>query len=349
VDGGATLTGDVRVLQGDRELHADQAHYDPTKHGVHVEGRVDYTDPLLHVTGSGGNYSQTDGADFTSAQFEMRERPARGAADFMNLAPNGLIQLKNVKFTTCPVNDSSWQLRAESITLDTHAQIGTGHDTQIDFQGVPLLYLPWMSFPLGTERKSGFLFPTIGNSSRGGVQLSVPYYWNIEPNMDLTFTPQTFSKRGINMDGDFRYMTASQHGDLSFDYLPDDRVAHEDRSRIKLEHVTELPHDFRFAIDAENVSDPNYFEDFSQGSEGTSTAFLERVARVTYRDEHWRFNGEFQQYQTIDQSLLDIYRPYARVPRIETAADFTLGAGEHLHYGFDSELVDFQRAIGVKG
>jgi len=74
-------------------------------------------------------------------------------------------------------------MKADSIVLDTRNRLGTGTAAQIRFMGVPLIYLPWVSFPpLGSERKSGFLFPGIGNTSYGGLQLSVTYYWNIAPN-----------------------------------------------------------------------------------------------------------------------------------------------------------------------
>src|ERR1039457_64571 len=126
-----------------------------------------------------------------------------------------------------------------------------------------------------------------------------------------------YQKRGLDLGGELRYLTSAQHGNFAFDLLPNDRLAGgEDRSHVKLQHVAELPDDFRLSVNAENVSDPQYFEDFSQGSAGTSTAFLERTARVSYRDENWRVSGELQQFQTIDESLAPIDRPYAHVPRI---------------------------------
>jgi len=98
-------------------------------------------------------------------------------------------------------------LKADSIKLDTRNRLGTGSEAQIRFMGVPLIYLPWVSFPLGNERKSGFLFPGIGNTSSSGLQLSVPYYWNIAPNADFTFQPIEYSKRGPDLGGDLRFLT----------------------------------------------------------------------------------------------------------------------------------------------
>jgi LPS-assembly protein len=215
--------------------------------------------------------------------------------------------------------------------------------------GVPLIYLPWVSFPLGNERKSGFLFPGVGNTSSSGLQLSVPYYWNIAPNADFTFQPIEYSKRGPDLGGELRFLTPGQHGTLDWNYLPHDSDFGGYRSRVRLTDVAELPHDLRLGVNAENVSDTRYFEDFSQGPEGASTAFVERRATLSYRGPHWSIDGEAQQYQTIDYTLAITDRPYARVPRIAVSADYRLGAAQLVRYGFDSELVDFQRAIGVTG
>src|SRR3984885_12122199 len=352
VGGDTILQGNVQVLQGDRELRANHAHYDPTHSAFELEGSVEYTDSQIHVTGSGGNYTQNEGADFSAAQFELRQPAAHGIADAMHLTPDGKIRLERVRFTTCPKEDPVWQLRANEILLDTRARVGPARDTKVDFKGVPVLYLPWLSFPLSNDRKSGFLFPTIGNSSTSGLQIAIPYYWNIAPNVDATIEPTEYQKRGVDLGGEVRYLTSGQHGDFAFDFLPDDRLrGGEDRSHVKLQEVAQLPDDFRLTINAENVSDREYFQDFSQGTAGTSTAFLERTALVSYRDENWRLGGELQQFQTLVPSYFLPYtdRPYAEAPRLIADGHFAMGPAEELQYGFDSELVDFTRPIGVKG
>ncbi|HVW69024.1 MAG TPA: LPS assembly protein LptD [Steroidobacteraceae bacterium] len=340
----ATFTGNVVVRQGERLIKADKIQIIQKKN-VKGEGGVDYTDPIVHILGDGGDYSATEGADFRSAKFELLQRPARGAAETMNLTPEGILNLQSVTFTTCPADDESWSLTAKDIKLDTRAKIGEARDAKIEFKGVPILYLPYVSFPLGDERKSGFLFPTIGSSSRGGLELAVPYYWNIAPNMDFTGEPFIYSRRGIDLGGDFRYLEPGSKGELIWHYLPHDAVFDGSRSDVRLRNTTQLTDDFRLSIDAENVSDSQYFQDFSQGPEGTSTAFVERRATFSYRDDHWRVDGEAQQYQTIDNTLVVANRPYARAPAITASADFGWGPGSLIRYGFDSEIVNFDRDI----
>ncbi|HZT04814.1 MAG TPA: LPS assembly protein LptD [Steroidobacteraceae bacterium] len=344
-----TLKGHVVVRQGQRQIKANELDYDKKSNSLSTRGGIDYTDPVAHVTGAGGSYSPVTGAQFESARFNLVQRSARGAAKEMQLTPQGLIRLEHVTFTTCPVNDQSWVLRAARITLDTRNRIGTGRGARVDFKGVPILYLPWVSFPLGNQRKSGFLFPTLGNTSRGGAQLSVPWYWNIAPNADFTFEPTEYSRRGPDIGGDFRYLTHQQRGELDWDYLPSDNVFHSSRSRIRLVNVTELPDNFRLTLDGENVSDTQYFEDFSTGPEGTSTPFLNRSAVLSYRDVHWSVQAMAQQFQTIDSTLLLDQRPYARTPDLTVSADYGWGPADVLRYGFDSEVVEFHRSIGVTG
>ena len=348
-NGVITLTGHVIVRQGNRTIKANHLQYNRNNNSVRTQGGIDYTDPVAHVTGSGGTYSPTAGAHIESATFSLVQRSARGAAREMQLSPQGLMRLEHVTFTTCPVNDQSWVLRATRIALDTKQKVGTGRDAEIDFKGVPIMYLPWVSFPLGNVRKSGFLFPVLGDSSTSGAEISVPYYWNIAPNADFTFQPMEYSRRGPDVGGDLRYLTQDQHGEFSWDYLPYDTVYHSSRSNIKLFNVTDLPDGLRLTLSGENVSDTQYFEDFSYGPEGTSTPFLDRSAVLSYRDLHWNIAAMADDYQTIDSTLALDQRPYTRVPDVTINSDFGWGPGALVSYGFNSEAVDFQRATGVTG
>jgi LPS-assembly protein len=352
--GNAVLKGHVVARQGNREVEADEAHYDRSTNALSVKGAVTYQDPVVRLSGSAGTYSPSAGAKIRSARFALRRRYGRGSAQLLNLTPSGVLDLKGVTFTTCQAADQSWQLRARSLTLDTGKQVGTGRDARIDFKGLPILYLPWFSFPLSKERKSGFLFPSIGNSSLSGAEIEIPYYWNIAPNADLTFSPLYYSRRGIDLAGDARLLTNNDEGELEWHYMPYDQLAGRDRSLITLEDVMSLPANLRLRIDASDVSDPNYFEDFGNGPASTSTAFLRRLVEVTYRDESWNLGVQAQQYQPVavqlpSDYLPGLYRPYSLAPRVYADGDFGWGPAGILHYGFDSELVDFTRSVGISG
>ena len=348
VNGNARLCGNVQMRQGDRHMVADCLKYDAATQNAKLEGGVEYTDPTMAIRGNSGEYSPTLGASFEGAQFELPERGARGSATTLRLHDRSKVSLTGVTFTTCPVNDESWQIKAREIELDTEGHEGVGRGTKIEFKGVPLVYMPWFTFPIGGQRKSGFLFPEPGGSSRNGAELLVPYYWNIRPNLDFTALPVYYSKRGVDLAGDVRYLTQRQRGEFRFNYLPDDNITDSDRSRFTLTHVAELPAEWRIRIDATDVSDTGYFEDFARGPEGTSVPFAERLLEATYRDEHLNVRAQFQDFQTIDEELAPEDRPYTRAPRLLASGDWDT-AGGAFDYAFDSELVNFHRNTGVTG
>jgi LPS-assembly protein len=350
VDGNAELSGNVIVRQGQREIRANDLQYSASDSALDIKGALQYRDPALMVKGTQGRYSAAQGGNFSSAEFQLRERGARGTAESLQLTPNGVINLETVKFTTCPASDEAWRIRSSHISLDPEKQLGTGRGTRLDFKGIPLAYLPWFSFPLSNARKSGFLFPSIGHSNRSGLQVSVPYYWNIAPNIDFSFEPVFYSQRGLDTAGELRYLAPRYFGNLDVNYLAEDQLSDDSRYRLRFRHRSELPHDLRLSFNASTVSDSAYFEDFAQGTEGTSIAFLERFAQLSYRDEHWQFNLQAQNFQVIArENLLPDDRPYSRVPRLQFNGDFALGNAQLLRYGFDSELVNFQRSDSITG
>lgn len=348
LDGVAVLSDNVVMQQGDRRIRADHLEFDTTTRRATVRGGVEYSDPTLTVRGNNGSYSPTLGAEFEGAEFELPSRNARGAARSMQVDGNGKVTLEDVSFSTCPAEDMAWQMKARRIELDTRERNGTGRGTSVEFKGVPIVYLPWLSFPIGPQRKSGFLFPNIGMSSRNGAQLEAPYYWNIRPNLDFTAEPVYYAKRGFDLGGELRWLTRRQRASIDFDYLPNDRITDDARHRVQWRHVAELPGEWRFRIDATDVSDSDYFEDFAQGPEGTSVAFAERLAEATYRDEHLNVRAQLSHFQTIDDQLAEVDRPYARTPRLLASGQWGT-ANNTLEYGFDAEFVNFDRDVGVTG
>ncbi len=358
LDGRGTLSGNVVIHEGGRQISSKDAEFDQNTGVITALGAVHYSDPLMVVSGSSGHYSPTGGASFHDAQFEFLQREARGTATDMELTPAGLVLLSDVTFTTCPTGEEFWHIHANSLTLDGDQHTGTARGASLRLDDVPVMYLPWLSFPLDNVRKTGFLFPSLGSNSRSGAEITAPWYWDIAPNYDLTLEPSIYSRRGLDAAGDARYMTDDQSGELIWHYLPHDSEAaaeginHADRSYVHLVQTAELPDNVRVHIDAANVGDSQYFQDFGEGPAGTSVVYLDREAEVSYRNLNWQLLAQVQQYQELDgisQALVSDYRPYARRPRLVADGDFTTGPGDILHYGVDTEIVDFDRAFGVTG
>lgn len=349
LDGNAELSGDVRLRQGTRSLSAEQVRYDAERGDFRIEGTVEYSDESLRVVGRGGRFDPDGTARIEGTTFELPARPARGAADALEIRSDGRADLESVWFSTCPGERPAWRIRARRIELDTRSRNGHARHAALEFQGVPLLYLPYLSFPIGSQRKSGFLFPGLGYSTRGGLEIAVPYYLNLAPNYDLTLQPRSLDRRGVDIGTEFRYLSQRSRGELRVNLLPDDRIRKRDRDWIRWSHRSDLPEGWRLDVDAESVSDPEYFEDFSAGAENTSTAFLQRAARLSYRDAHWRLLAELEHLQTLDRALAELDRPYARLPRVAVSAEPLRNTRLPLQFGIDAEIVNFDRDAGVSG
>ena len=347
--GQGILYGNVRLTMGDRQIGADQANLYANPNRVELFGKVSYQDLNLKMRGTSGSYSDS-GAELSNAHFELIRIPGRGDASLIRTTQPGVIELDQVDYTTCPAGNSDWQIRAHRINLDTNVERGVAHSAIVDFKGVPILYVPYLSFPMSDARQSGFLYPSIGTASGSGLIVSAPWYWNISSNQDLTLAPTIYTSRGVGIDSDYRLLTDDTNGLLHIDYLPDDHTVHTNRSYEQLTDVYLLPDDWRIHVNAENVSDTAYFEQFSQSTSQSSTVFLGREFDAQYRDDVWNVRAMLLDYQTLDQELIvnEPYdRPYAQTPRIDALAVWPLAGS--LKASLTTEVVDFTRGDDVNG
>ncbi len=364
--GHAVLNGRVKVRQDARTVTSDSVNYDEKTGRIAVKGGVDFEDPKLRVRSDTGRYDINGAANFDQANFQLMDRNGRGFAKDIDILPDGKLALTSVRYTSCPVGNEDWMLQASSIHLDTKLQEGVARNVTMRFKDVPIFYTPYISFPVGDERKSGVLFPSFGHSGNNGFELEVPYYFNLAPNYDLTLTPGFLSARGVQLGGQYRYLTLSSHGQIDSTFLPNDSREHGNRSYLRFADITDFKRGMRFDTDIAGVSDSKYFEDFAVGSDQTSVTFLERRADILYYDDAWRVRGELQNFQTIDTTVQTTctaaqlsqtptltpatcdQRPYSRVPRIQANALWPV-PGTPVELALDSEIVNFLREIGPTG
>ncbi len=313
---------------------------------LRIDGHFSFEDPTLRLEGASGAYG-ISGASALDARFELLQRPGRGEAHEVRQTPAGNLELDQVRYTTCPKGKSDWQIQARHITLDLNQEHGVGRGARVDFKGVPVLYVPWISFPLSNRRQTGLLFPTFGTSSRNGATLSVPWYWNLAPNRDLTLTPTIYTRRGISVGGELRILQQQGRGALYLNLMPNDRLAGESRDYERLAAEWRLPSEWRLTVDAARVSDVHYFEDFSQGTQVSSTVFLPRRVELRRSTDLWRLGAEALQFQTLDETLAALDRPYAQLPRLSARARVDGAAGWRAL--LEAEAVNFTREAGVTG
>lgn len=346
--GDARLTDGVVIRQGRREVSAESATYDASERRFTVEGNVEYRSPDLRIKGGNGSWDADGTGEFNGAEFEMPSRPARGSAASVDMTQAGEIKLRRVSFTTCPAGNEDWFLHASAIDIDQQRQQGKGRNVRIELKGVPILYAPVISFPVGDARKSGFLFPSFGNTDKSGFELGIPYYRNLAPNYDMTLTPFFLSRRGAGIHTEFRYLTERSRGHFDTRFLPGDDLEGSDRRLSELWHRTSFGERLRIDASLADASDGQYFEDFSQGPDGTSVTYLDRHVHLAWLGGAWRFDGRLQDFQTIDQTVDPGSRPYSRLPQLSFTGLWT-AAGDRLAASLDAETTWFDRDVGVTG
>lgn len=354
------FTGDVKLEQPGQLVLAKSAHIDwPNKTGYlhHVIYR------LLLDEKRGQPTLQPYGQSLTCPTCQSS---AWGQAGLIEQTTSGLITLHQATYSTCSPLKTTWKLRSSRIDLDRKAGRGYAHHVTFQVKEIPVLYVPYLSFPLDKARKTGFLFPTVASSQESGGNLSLPFYWNIAPNYDNTFTPRLYTQRGIQLNDTFRYLTPTNAGTLSLSALPDDRKfatfqqsmassfegnpalprlldAKLTRSQILWQDNTQFNQNWSGNINYSHVSDDYYFQDFGNGSVIALTNQLLQQAGVLYTGNTWTFIGQIQGYQTlhpVNQSTVN--NQYARLPQLLLSNTYPQSI-HGLTCQFNGELVHFMR------
>mgnify|MGYP002621955570 CR=1 FL=1 len=345
----ASFSGGVRVLSGDRLVGAENAIYDPDTLALLLSGGVQYRDPANEIVSDTATFSYSTGRiRFAGAEFRLGAGGSRGAADNVEISREGTLSLSRVSYTTCPPGSDDWLLQAGDIDLDTDNGTGTARDVRLRFQGVPILYAPYLSFPLGDARKSGLLTPEIGSAGRSGNELRVPWYFNLAENYDATLTPRLLTDRGLQLGAEFRYLTGRDDGIARVEYLADDDLVDDSRHLLSFSHRSEFENGWRNRIQFRQVSDDQYFEDLGGSLSASSTTHLNRALVFDYIGSHLTLLARLQDYQTIDNAILADDEPYRRLPQLRALGywpDQPLG----FRYQFDGELTYFDRDTGVTG
>jgi LPS-assembly protein len=265
----------------------------------------------------------------------------RGEAERMFFEGQQRQRLERARITACREGQDSVYLTASEITLDHATGIGTGKNMIVRFFRVPIFYFPRASFPINNERKTGFLFPSIGSSDSSGTIIEVPYYINIAPTKDATVHLRRLARRGVQLMGEFRYMGEQYDGIFRAEVLPGDDVFGDDRHALGFIHNQEFGERWRTNIDVQDVSDTEYFDDFSNDVNISSSSFLPQRASVNYSGDIVRLDASVIDYQSIDSSINENSQPYARLPRLSLNARSPLNVGGPFEFGVDSEFVRF--------
>ncbi len=273
---------------------------------------------------------------------ESRIVAGSGEADELRLEGENQYRLKNATWTTCEASNPDWYIKARELDLDYDREVGTAHGGSIVFMDTPIFWMPWAEFPLTGQRQSGLLPPTFGSSNKRGVDLATPYYWNIAPNYDATLAPRVMGRRGVQLGGEFRYLSEDYRGTARTEWMAKDRESGEQRTLASVQHQQRITPSLYGSLDLNSVSDDTYFEDLSSRVGVASQVNLLRQGRLVYHGSSWWTASVLaQSYQTLspDPETPNV-SPYRRLPQLlVTGARPDLPAG--LVADFRSEFVKF--------
>lgn len=316
--------GRVEFRRAGTVIKADRLSYDTAQDlaratgGVRVSrGAVLYTGPEMQL-----RVNRFEGY-FLEPRFEFYELGAGGRAQRVDFLDSTRSTAIGAEYTSCPRDtpeEPAWLLRTDRVSLDLDHNEGVAEGAVLRFLGVPILAMPTLSFPLSDARKSGWLPPSINTDNRSGVELSVPWYWNIAPQRDATLTPRLITRRGLGLDTEFRYLEPGDEGTLNLDWLPHDRLTSRSRQAWQWQHEGRLARGGRYSAHLVTVSDDEWWKDFPNASRSLTARLLQRRVAL---EQPFSLAGQdglayarAQQWQVLQASDETVVSPYERSPQL---------------------------------
>lgn len=333
----ASFFGSVEVQLGEQQLRTEQAQIDQLSGNINASGETRYTNGYVQVASENFRLNSGENQAFLSgAQYQLAVSGAHGKADLLSLSPQKIL-LEGSTFTTCPTENPAWQMSAEEISLSEDEAWGEAWHAKFELFGVPVLYVPYINFPVTDERKSGFLFPTFGSSQKNGFEIEIPYYINIAPNMDATVTPRYMAERGLQLQGEYRFLTETTQARYNLAYLENDKSTLTDNSRflwrIEQQHVWNA--NWRGYLNGTFISDDDYLNDIGSEFAGRADAQLYRHAQVDYLSDNWEVTLRAEDFE-----ILGNYRsPYRTIPQV--SSHYAYSPFENFDFKLFSELSHF--------
>jgi len=317
--------GNVDVKQGNRHLQSAEIEVQQQGSGDNVQryafarGGFDYRDNQINLLGDDAKiHLNTKDTDVRNAHYQLVDRQGRGSAESVELRDDYRV-MKNATFTSCLQDDHSWSIYADEMRQHVKEEYAEMWHARFKVQGVPVFYTPYLQLPIGDRRRSGLLIPTLGHGSRDGSFYAQPVYWNIAPNLDATLTPKYMSRRGWQLNSEFRYLTTLGEGQIAGEYLGDDRLKDYDSENRKRhlfywKHNAAFARDWRLDLNYTKVSDKRYFNDFDSAYGSSTDGYADQTGRIAYYQPNYNIAMFVKQFQIFDEVVIG---PYRALPQID--------------------------------
>jgi len=342
-------SGKVELRTRRQTVLADWLYYDLAKEEVWAKGNVLMRRGIDWITGPEAKFKRGDETGFFhQPEFHIGDNASRGDAKDLLFVGENRYQLKDFRYTTCVAGNDDWYLTSREVDLDRSRLVGTARNASIIFKGVSIFYSPYLDFPLSNERKSGFLTPVFGSTSSRGIEMSLPYYFNLAPNYDATLTPRVMTRRGLQINGQARYLFPDFAGEADAEVLPD-RVTGTNRYGLSWKHNQNLGFLPGLAgyVNVQKVSDDAYFTDLSDRIVVTSQSTLPREAGLVYNRGPFSLLTRIQRFQTLQDPANPITPPYFREPQLLMTMSPVEWKG--LDFQASGEFVRFHQSALVTG
>ena len=324
----SVVEGAAELRRGDLVIRADRLEYFQPEDLATARGHV-------HINRAGDVYEgpelqlkvESFEGFFRNPRYQLLKNKGHGEAERVDFIDEKRTVIRNASYTTCqrrpgPSWMPDWIIRAASISIDNEEDVGQAESAVLSFKGIPILPVPAFTFPLSNRRKSGVLPPTFGIDNVNGIEVTVPYYWNIAPNRDATITPSLMSKRGIDLGAEFRYLESHYQGEVKTNYMPGDKLRDMSRWGYSLTHSGVLDTGLKSVgnvginLSMNRVSDDNYWRDFTRVSPGLTQRLLPNDLNVFWASGNFTSSLRMLKWQTLQDVTSPIIPPYDRLPQL---------------------------------
>jgi LPS-assembly protein len=337
--------GAVRIEQEGVALIADSVIYSRLSGDALAEGDV-----LLESNGDtmkGDRLSLnliTQQGELSNGELFIKKPNFRVRALSLKKTGDASYRLQRGSFTTCDGEKPSWRFEARDVVVSLN-EFATARDAVFYAGDVPIMYTPYLIFPIKRERQSGLLIPKVGQSTKKGFYLDLPYYWAINPSQDATFNLALESSRGVGLGVDYRYLrSGGSEGSLQgFGIYDSD--AGRFRGELNQRHLELLSPNTTLASDIHLLTDRDYFLDYGEYSGDYNRQLQVSTVSFDHRWERYGLSGELRYTEDLLAPSNDT--TLQRLPELNFIA-----AGEKagpFFFSMDSRFVNFQREEGVTG
>lgn len=337
----ASFAGNVTLSFADTLLTAPTAHFSHVEQSMSAHGGISYYNSMLRVSSSSFNAKMSENkVVLQDAEYRFLSQAGRGYASELR-ATDRQVQLHQASFTTCPDGDNGWGITAEKIQINSEDGWGEAWNSVVRVKGIPVIYLPYMTYPVNNKRKTGVLFPNIGSSQKLGLEIEVPYYFNLAENYDLTLSPRYMSQRGTQLKSEFRYLTEQHRGAFHLEYLDKDQekpTTFGSRYLTNIQHLADFNSRWRASIDFTDVSDDAYLTELDSDISNQSDTQLYRQAGLSYYGDMVRSDLRLQGFE-----ILGNYQSsYAALPQLDFKAAKPLVMENGLEFLWHGQYAHFE-------